>query len=50
MTSAARGQSAAADFNPLAPDGSYALDLADVADRVVAHQARGHPGCFQPSV
>ena len=38
MSSGARSHSSAADFNPLAPDGSYTLNLAEHVDRAVAMQ------------
>ena len=38
MSSGTRSHSSAADFNPLAPDGSYTLNLAEHVDRAVAMQ------------
>ncbi|KAG1666022.1 hypothetical protein FOA52_010932 [Chlamydomonas sp. UWO 241] len=38
MTSGARNHDTGADFNPLSPDGNYALNLADSADRTIAWQ------------
>ena len=36
MSTAARGHNGSADFNPLAPEGSYTLTLSDPTDRAVA--------------
>ena len=38
MSTAARGHNGSADFNPLAPEGSYTLTLSDPTDRAVAVQ------------
>jgi len=40
MSAAARGQSGSADFNPLTPEGTYALTLSSTIDRAVALQVR----------
>lgn len=41
MSSGTRSHPSAADFNPLAPDGSYSLNLAEQVDRAVAMQLCG---------
>ncbi len=38
MSAGARSTSHAAEFNPLSPDGNYALNLADTMDRTIALQ------------
>lgn len=45
MSSAARGQHGAADFNPLAPEGAYSLVLDEPTDRAVALQVRKSNAC-----
>ncbi len=43
MSSGMRGQNGGADFNPLAPDGSYTLLLSNPADRAIATQVSVRP-------
>lgn len=38
MTSASRGHGGSSEFNPLAPDGTYTLDLSQAPDRAAAAQ------------